>query len=245
MPDNGVMDPADHLRWLATETSAFLDVLETGELTAPVPSCPEWTLTDLTAHLGTVHRWARLAVLEGPTDERVEVPAGRSALRAWWQDGASALHQTLTRTRPDTACWTMAPPGEARYWMRRQAHATSLHRWDAQQSQGAARAIDPILAADGVAEVVEMFFPRQVRLGRTKPLRYSLRLRIDGGATHTLAGNGAAPSPAVQPVDAAVGGPAEALLLLLWRRTTLGDPRLQHSGSRDAAAAVLDAGITP
>jgi uncharacterized protein (TIGR03083 family) len=245
VPDNGVMDPADHLRWLATDASAFLDVLEVGQLTAPVPGCPGWTLADLAAHLGTVHRWARLAVLEGPTTEPAEVPSGRSALCAWWRDGASALHKTLTQTSPDAACWTMAPPGEVRYWMRRQAHETALHRWDAQQSQGAAHAIDPVLAADGVAEVVEMFFPRQVRLGRTRSLRHRLHLRIDGGATHTLAGNGAGSAPAEQPVDAVVGGPPEALLLLLWRRTTLDDPRLRHSGSREAAATVLDAGLTP
>jgi hypothetical protein len=57
--------------------------------------------------------------------------------------------------------------------------------------------------------------------------------RFSRGAAPTFPdqeGRAALPT-AGQPVSAVVGGPAEALLLLLWRRTTLDDPRLRHSGS--------------
>ena len=44
---------------------------------------------------------------------------------------------------------------------------------------------------------------------------------------------------------ATVSGPAEAVLLLLWHRIVLDDPRLTVSGSRAAADAVLAAALTP
>ena len=40
-------------------------------------------------------------------------------------------------------------------------------------------------------------------------------------------------------------GPADALALLLWGRIGLDDPRLNVTGDRSAAAAVLAAGIVP
>jgi uncharacterized protein (TIGR03083 family) len=250
--DNG-MQPGEHLRWLAAERAAFGRMLEDGDLTAPVPSCPDWRLRELAAHLGGVHRWARLAVLAGPASDQDPtpraraalaehpVPSERAALVGWFDDGGAELERTLRETDPGTPCWTIAPPAVAAFWMRRQAHETAMHRWDAQRSCGTPEPIDPALAADGVAEVAEMVFPRQVRLGRQSPLAHGLRVEIAGGPAYTLAGDGTAPGPA----DATVTGPPEALLLLLWRRTTLDDPRVRLTGSRDAAVEVLGAHITP
>ena len=61
------------LTYLAHLERAAADVagrLESGDLDAPVPGCPGWTLTDLAHHLGGIHRWARTAVVEGPSEER-------------------------------------------------------------------------------------------------------------------------------------------------------------------------------
>ena len=88
-----------------------------------------------------------------------------------------------------------------------------------------------------------MFFPRQVRLGRTAPLSTSLAVRPDGHDRLVLAGDGTAAHPG--PAAAEVAGPAEVLLLLLWGRLGLDDPRLQVSGDRGAAASVLAARIVP
>lgn len=246
------MQPGEHLRWFAAERAAFGRVLEDGDLDAPVPGCPGWRLRELAAHLGGVHRWARLAVLAapGPGEDPTPragaalaerpVPSERAALVDWFEDGGAELERTLRETDPTMPCWTMAPPEVAGFWMRRQAHETAVHRWDAQRSAGTPTPIDPALAADGVAEVVDMVFPRQVRLGRQRPLGLGLRVQIDGGAAYTLAGDGTAPGP----VGATVTGPPEALLLLLWKRTTLDDPRISLTGSRDAAVEVLGARIT-
>ena len=57
-----------------------------------------------------------------------------------------------------------------------------------------------------------------------------------------LAGDGTARTG---PADAEVSGPAAVLILLLWGRLPLDDPRLRLTGDRAAAAAVLSAGIVP
>lgn len=241
------MRPEDHLRWLAAERAAFARVLQDGDLAAPVPGCPSWHLAELTAHLGAVHRWARQVVeTAAPASDDHPAPTDRAALADWFDEGGAALERTLRGIEPDTPCWTIAPPAVAAFWMRRQAHETSLHRWDAQSSQGTPDPIDSALAADGVAEVAEAMFPRQVRLGRQPPLTRSLRIEVPGAGTYTVAGDGVSDGTAsAQPADATVTGTAEALLLLLWKRITLDDPRISVAGSRAAAHAVLGARITP
>ena len=88
-----------------------------------------------------------------------------------------------------------------------------------------------------------MFFPRQVRLQRIAPLHSSLAVRADGGGRRVLAGDGTGVSDG--PADAEVSGPAELLVLLLWGRLGLDDPRLNLTGDRAAATTVLAAGIVP
>lgn len=237
------MTPEQHVLFFRAEAEAFGRVLATGDLDAPVPACPGWSLTDLTAHLGGVHRWARGAILSGPAHlGKASIPDGREAIGSWFAEGAAALHQTLARAEATTPCWTFDEATTVAFWMRRQAHETAVHRWDAECSQGTPGPIHAALAGDGVHEVVDMFFPRQVRLGRMPPLGRSLRLVPAEGAPCTLAGDGTgAPGEA----DAELAGPAEALLLLLWGRTGVDDPRLRLSGSRAAAEEILAGPITP
>jgi hypothetical protein len=117
-----------------------------------------------------------------------------------------------------------------------------VHAADAAASQGATRPYGAELAVDGIDEVVTAFFPRQVRLGRIPPLPTALAVEPIEGGRWVLAGDGTGPAP--RTVPAAVSGPAEALLLLLWHRTTLDDPRLVVSGDPAAAGVVLAAALT-
>jgi uncharacterized protein (TIGR03083 family) len=232
-----------YLTSLERDAQAFRKVLVKGDLGAPVRHCPGWDLRELTVHLGGIHRWARTAVLERrPGDENADAPADRESLLAWFDEGAGALIETLRSTDPAAECWSFDPNlGTAAFWFRRQAHETMIHRWDAESSQGSAEPIDDELAIDGVDEVVTMFFPRQVRLGRVAAPERSLELAVTGGPRWVVAGSAAEPgAPA-----ATIHGSAEALLLLVWGRTGLGDARLAVTGDPSAAHAVLSAGLTP
>ena len=66
---------ARHLDGLHEAVTAFVAYAGRAGLDAPVPTCPDWTVLDLVAHQGMVHRWAAALVRgERPSDEEVEGP---------------------------------------------------------------------------------------------------------------------------------------------------------------------------
>jgi len=87
-----------------------------------------------------------------------------------------------------------------------------------------------------------MFVPRQLELGRLRPQSAKVELRCHSGPAFAIS---LSPALTPGPVDATVVGSAEALLLLLWKRTTLGDERLTVTGSWTAAATLLAQPLTP
>jgi uncharacterized protein (TIGR03083 family) len=244
------LTPPDFLSRFDTAARQFAELVAAGDLDAPVPPCPGWTLTDLVAHLGEVHQWATHILVTGnPDAEDTPAPSTRSALVQWYNDSAGALLSTLRETDPLAPAWTFGPePKTASFWFRRQAHETTIHLWDAAASQNTDKPIDNTLALDGIAELTSVFFPRQVRMGRIQPLEHSLAL--EAGSTDptrwVLAGDGTGPASAADaPAQATITGPAEPLLLLLWGRIGLDDPQLSVSGDEAAARAVLNSGLTP
>ena len=169
----------DWLSLLRMHTERFGDVARDAELEAPVPSCPGWSVRDLVVHLGGVHQWAAHAVVEGNPHLRPEPPAdeGRSGLTAWYRRHASHLVEVLTSTSTDAPAWTLDDRNPtAQFWMRRQVHETVMHTWDAENALGRPQPLDPSLAWDGVLEVRDVIYPRQVRLGRVQPLSRAIRL---------------------------------------------------------------------
>ncbi|HET7399447.1 MAG TPA: maleylpyruvate isomerase family mycothiol-dependent enzyme [Intrasporangium sp.] len=225
---------------LEAEAAAFADIIRSADPATPVPGCPGWTLADLAAHLGGVHRWARHAVLVGRGEEPV-APDDPEERHRWFVEGAGELVQTLRSVDPARPCWTFAPPGQAGFWMRRQAHETTLHRWDAAMSTGAEAGIAEDVALDGIDEVVTMFVPRQVRLGRLAPFPSVVHLVADG---HRIPLSGGVPHLGVEPVGM-VEGAAEALLLLLWRRIAPDDPRVVITGDETAVRTLCTQALTP
>ncbi|MET1004634.1 MAG: maleylpyruvate isomerase family mycothiol-dependent enzyme [Propionibacteriaceae bacterium] len=234
----------DEVEWSAVvqqQGAAFASLLLPSNLAAPVTSCPGWTLADLARHLGGVHRWARHAILHGPSEEPAG-PEDESTLRRWFEEGLADLLGTLADARLHDPCWTFADPPTVRFWARRQAHETTLHHWDAASSLGEPTRIAEPVAEDGLDEVVTMFLPRQVRLGRLQPGAETIELVCPSGRRFIV---NAAPADRSPEPDATLAGTAEALLLLLWGRTTLADPRLQLSGDAVAAATLLSKPLTP
>jgi uncharacterized protein (TIGR03083 family) len=221
-------------------------LLGEADLRTPVPSCPGWTVADLVNHLGQTHLWAEHCIrVKDPELREVAAPvADRDALAVWYAGCADLLIKTLRATNPGTQCWTFGlSPRTAAFWCRRQAHEAAMHRWDLGAALGRDLGYPSVLAADGVDEVVNLFFPRQVRLQRMAPLRSSLALHVEGLGCWVLAGDGIAETG--PPFDAEISGPADALVLLLWGRIGLDDPRIQLTGDRTAAASVMSAGLVP
>jgi uncharacterized protein (TIGR03083 family) len=241
--------PINYLVELESATTRFARILAEGDLDAPVPSCPDWTLFQLADHLGEIHQWANHAVVAGnPDADTTPAPTDRSALVDWYQEAAGTLLTTLRATPVDAPAWGFGPkPRTVAFWHRRQVNETTMHLWDACNSQSLPMIIPDVLALDGIDEVVRMFFPRQVRLGRIPALERSVALRTDGPSgpvRWVIAGDGTGSADPAK-ADVTVSGPAETLLFLVWRRTGTDNPQLAIQGDEALVRAVLDSPITP
>ena len=227
----------DHTTHLAQDAAAVVEVMRTTDPSTPVQACPGWTLRDLAGHLGGVHRWATTVVRTGERGPQDTTAPADDDLADWLAQGAADLVAVLDD--PGRPSWTFSGPGTAAFWARRQALETVVHRVDAQRAAGAVQPVAPDLAEDGIAEVLDVMLPRQVAIGRT-PEPASGATLLTGtlltGTRHHLG---------VQPASAVVSGPAEAVLLLLWRRTDRHDPRLSVSGDLVALDALLGQALTP
>ncbi len=230
------MDPAEYLAHLRHELDAFAACLS-GDLSARVQYCGDWTLYNLADHLGRQNLWAAAAVTEQHGDlDPPPAPREPAALATWFR-GTCDTELAALDTDPSAPAWTIAPPPTVGFWQRRRCLETLVHRWDAEHALGTPSPLDPGLAGDGVAEVIDTMAPRQVRLGRTAAPAHAVGLTAaDTGSAWTL-GPG-------EPV-ASVRGPAAGLLLLLWGRCAADDPALAWSGDREAGQAVLAAALVP
>jgi uncharacterized protein (TIGR03083 family) len=226
----------DHLAHLRRELDRFESHLS-GDLTAKIEHCGDWTLFDLAEHLGRSNRWAAGAV----TERRNEYPAERAPrdpaeLAPWFHEGSTILLDALN-VDPSTEAWTFFPPRTVAFWRRRRCFETLVHRWDAEHALGLDPRLDPVLAGDGVAEVFDTMAPFQISRGRaTEPSRSVCFVSTDIGSSWLFGPD--------EPV-ATVSTTAADLLLLLWNRRPHDHPSITWTGDREAADAVLNGNYTP
>jgi uncharacterized protein (TIGR03083 family) len=127
-----------------------------------VPGCPGWTVADLVDHVTRVHASRTDIVEQGLVDRwppARQLPEGLDPI-AWYREGASRLSQALAAADPAAPAKTFSREQTVGFWIRRMAHETLVHRIDAEQAHGCESQVDPELAADGVAEIVEVFITR-------------------------------------------------------------------------------------
>ncbi|QTD96795.1 maleylpyruvate isomerase family mycothiol-dependent enzyme [Streptomyces cyanogenus] len=226
------------------ETAEFLEILDReGRLLAAaataagtdakVPTCPEWQVRDLVRHTGSVHRWAAALVAEGHTAPR---PLGDppeldgAELVDWYRDSHRLLVDTLAAAPADVRCWTFHPapnPSPLAFWTRRQAHETTVHRYDAEAARGGTPSpIAPDFAVDGIDELLRGFHARsRSRLRSEEPRVLGVRA-VDAGADAVWTVRLTAEPPvtvraAQEPVEAELSGPADQLYLALWNRAAV------------------------
>jgi uncharacterized protein (TIGR03083 family) len=218
------VDAPEHIDELERQGRALADLAALADPDAPVPTCPGWTLRDLVAHTGGVHRWAA-ALVRGDAgadpDAELEAPTGDPV--EWFRAGHAALVAALRAAPADLATWSFLPaPSPLAFWARRQAHETAVHRADAEVAVGspdAAAAFPPAFAADGIDELLTGFLARPGRLRSTPeyrllvapddvPERWLVVVGPDG--TRTERGTG--------PAGCTLRGPAGLLYLFLWNR---------------------------
>ena len=157
------MERREYLDALTAHAGALATVARAVGPDAAVPATPEWSMAKLVKHTGTTHRWAHAIVQSGefanPGDLELDLPADEAAYPDWLEQGAAALVTTFQSTDPDTPTWSWGVDQHVRFWCRRMAHETAVHRWDGQTAGGTPDAFAPELAVDGIAERLENLVP--------------------------------------------------------------------------------------
>jgi len=237
-----------YIEHVIADSDRFANAVRHGELDAPVAACPGWDLRTLTVHQGMIHRWARHAAANAAPPESFDAfePAAdldADGLATWLREGADDLVAVLRTIDLDGPTWHPFPiPRNGRVWPRRQAHETSIHRWDAEHAAGLTpTAIDPELASDGIDEYFEVGLPRLMKREQIALPAGSLHVHCTD--THGEWLVSATPEytlvRAHQKGDAALRGPAEAILLRLWSRESSRFDELSPVGDDTVLAAWL------
>ncbi|MGW6708102.1 maleylpyruvate isomerase family mycothiol-dependent enzyme [Streptomyces sp. NPDC054956] len=230
------MEITDYVKTVAREGEALADAAERAGTDAFVPACPEWRVSDLLRHTGSVHRWATGYVAEGRS-ERVPFPVAPeftgAELLTWFREGHAALVRALTEAPADVQCWTFlptAPPSPLAFWARRQAHETTMHRIDAEAALGRPfGAVEPAFAEDGVDELLTGFHARPQSTVRTAEPRVMRVHASDTGAVWTVHLS-KEPARTVrgevegEAADCTLTGGAAWLYTALWNRVPLTGP---------------------
>ena len=212
-----------HLDGLRTALVEFVRYVDRAGLAAPVPTAPDWTVRQLVAHQGMVHRWA-VAVVRGESIDPDSVEsAGLLAADPveWLRDGAVEVAQAIS----DVA-------GPARQlWARRQCHETTIHAVDALAAalgrgpRAADTWISTELAVDGIDELLTGSITwKRSRLRCEEPMTIAVRpadsqrswlVRVgpDSATTERDPGLGG------HRADVVLEGSAVALYLTLWNRS--------------------------
>jgi uncharacterized protein (TIGR03083 family) len=216
---------------------------------APVPTCPEWTATDLLDHITETydHKIQTMRLLRTPGDDfRIERPGSPA------EQFAAALTELLAEfddRGPDGLSHTWYGPDQTvGFWIRRLAHETVIHRADAELAAGEAIGpIDPELALDGIDEMLTLKVAWRSRafgdsaadeLAANDGLVVGLSagtqswtVRVASGAVTVFEGTAA-------DAEAQVHGSPGEIMLWLWRR--LPADALTAKGDPAGAAALYD-----
>jgi uncharacterized protein (TIGR03083 family) len=224
------------------EIARFAAVVRGADPSAPVPTCPDWTIAELVRHAGAVHRWAGQMVASQAQQRLdrsqlvLDLPADEHDLPDWLAAGAGPLVGALRAADPDAAMWSWGADQHARFWARRMLHETTVHRADAELAVGHDPAVDVEVAVDGVEELLEnlpsaaYFRPNVAELrGDGQTLHFGCT-DVDVDWAITLGPDGFTWRRGDGATDVSVRGAAADLLLLAFGRRGPDDSRFDLSG---------------
>ena len=227
---------------LRVEGERLVDAARVRGPEGPVVACPGWTVNDLAGHVGSVYRWVAAIIGSRRTappsaEERASFgdpdPSDADGVIERLLEAHRQIVELLRAAPPDLDVWTTWPVDASGrdFWIRRMVHETLVHRVDAEDDgshpETLGRDLDPMVAADGIDEMVCGFAQRYGQTLRAGgPVTLTVEPSDAGGQWwirlspgEPVFGRGVPPESA-DPLAATVHieGTAGELLLLLWNR---------------------------
>ena len=248
----------EHARFLACLDADYRRmhlVVSGADLAAPVPSCPEWTVTDLLEHTACVYLHKVEATRLGSEDVvdwPPELP-GPTPIASFEYAYAKLTDMFATHDPSDHSGTWYDPDQTVGFWIRRMAQETVIHRRDAELAAGDPTPAPADLAIDGIAELLDVFvaYPTQKWADECKEVLEPAdgeTILVDAAGTRWLAEIGLRGVEVSRPTDEVastvrvVGAPS-ALLFWLWHRHDDSDGAVNVTGE-PAAAERLHALLT-
>ncbi|MFI8994916.1 maleylpyruvate isomerase family mycothiol-dependent enzyme [Streptomyces sp. NPDC053542] len=240
---------------ITLQARLFREALQGADLKGTVPTCPDWTVGDLTRHLGGALRWMAANVrtrAQAPVPPE-EVPQAEgpgdgepAALGSWLRESAALAASELAAAGPGTPVWSWADEQSTDFWVRRAVHETVIHRADAALAAGVPYALAPEVAADTLEEWLEIG-----SLPQTMERRPELAGLLGPGRTVCLHATDTGPAGTRWVIDltgdriawrhggqderaaATLSGPLTDVLLVFYRRLPADTPTVTVQGDRD------------
>lgn len=259
------LTPAIYLDHIRAESARFADVLSAAAPDAQVPTCPDWTASELFWHLTEVQDFWGWVVTNRPAAPEdgykdPERPSTHNGIARRFDDASTAFIKALEAADPgdESWCWSTDPAHHfVSFSFRRQAHEALIHRLDAELAAGVPHSpIDPQLAADGVEECLNVMYGGLPPWGTFEPRPVYAEFVLtdvdrsvwtqfgtfsgttpDGEVRADEADMHVVPEPGV-PAAVRVSGTAAALDAWLWHRAD--DAQISISGDDDALAHIRD-----
>ncbi|MCM6773735.1 maleylpyruvate isomerase family mycothiol-dependent enzyme [Nocardia sp. CDC159] len=236
---------------LLDETDRLAELYLDADPATPIPTCPDWTLANLVAHVGGGHRWAAAMITDRATEflDFAQVPEIRrprevAAAAAWLREGARVVIDAIDATGPEVPVWTpFSQPRPSEWWVRRRLHETTAHRADALLALGREVDLDPALAADGISELLGLMAMGSPRFGTPLDEGITLSLHATDDADHwriRRSGSVIEWDADTAPTTAELAATAADLFLVLLRRIPVEQPRVRISGDPSVVTTWLE-----
>ncbi|OIK06916.1 maleylpyruvate isomerase family mycothiol-dependent enzyme [Streptomyces monashensis] len=241
---------------IARQMGQFRALVTSGaDLSATVPTCPEWTLEQLARHMGGALRWAATLVRARAQEmlPREQVPLGggpeaegdAAALDAWLAETGEMIVGALREAGPEAKVWSWMGMATSGFWARRMTNEITVHRADAALTVGAPYDVAPDVAADAldewlqIAEWVQRSGAREWADELRGPAR-SIHLHATDAAPDLnaewlieLGENGLGWRRGHEKATVALRGPLASVLLAFYNRLPLDAPGLEVHGERE------------
>jgi len=238
----------DWIRRITEHSEALAQIAERHSPHTPVPTCPGWTLADLTWHLlGVQDFWAWII------DNRPAGPDGYSeperpddaALAPRLRRASAHLVASLGQAEPQEPAWSWSDDHTVAFTLRRQAHESWIHLVDGAIAAGQdVPEVDVDFAVDGIEEFVSNNVAADIPPWATfEPSNQQLGLSSTSGAEWVLRFGrfrGTSPTGTLYDddysqrsqgaADTLVRADADVLLLWLWGRVDVGELTVEGNG---------------